>query len=72
MIQYFDSLSNLTERDEFNVKVKGVKQEKWYFEGDGMITYSNWYGADDLIEKQVVKSEHDGTNYFYKHYYSRL
>jgi len=58
-----------------------VKQEKRYFEEshsftpgykyNSTITQNYWYGADDLIEKQVVKTEHDGTSYFYKHYYSR-
>lgn len=69
MLEFFyDDKKRVKQAKLYYQEINAMQQGYW---NSAMITQSYWYGADDLIEKQVVKSEHDGTNYFYKHYYSK-
>jgi len=50
---------------------KRLKQEKFYFKGAIYLTHSYWYSSNGLIDMQIVKSENDGTKYYYKHHYAK-
>jgi hypothetical protein len=63
---YFDDKKRIIREREYSEELTTIG----LFHGNA-VTQSYFYGADDLIEKQTVKFEVDGKNYYYKHYYSK-